>query len=133
METVLEGELPGNQSAETQPSPADARRTQTRLAYSTNIIKLYPGDQCVLLRSESDDNDMQTRKEDCTEPTTTQHCMFVGSLVRQGLGLSAERLIWVDVENEGQDRGTMRYVGASNVTNLPTWVRGRHGTPHNTY
>ena len=92
---------------------------QVRLPYSTNVMNLYPGDHCLLLRSEREERAV---KEHGTERKEmfTQHCILVGSMIQQGLGHPAERLIWVDLEQPGDGRATVRYVGGSNVTDLPT-------------
>ena len=133
METVLEDDVHTQPARAARDGNRGSARTQTRLPYSTNVMKLYPGDQCVLLRAESADMAMRDQGAVWTEPDCTQHCVLVGSLVRQGMGLSAERLVWIDVENREECRATVRYVGTTNVTNLPTWVGGRNGTPHAGY
>ena len=99
METVLEDDVHTQPARAARDGNRGSARTQTRLPYSTNVMKLYPGDQCVLLRAESADMAMRDQGAVWTEPDCTQHCVLVGSLVRQGMGLSAERLVWIDVEN----------------------------------
>ena len=49
------------------------------------------------------------------------------------MGISAERLFWVDVEDREDGRATVLYVGTTNVTDMPTWAEGRDGTPHGVY
>ena len=95
---------------------------QARLGYSTNVIDLNPGDQCVLLRSQRADESRRRRTSGWKEEQKTQHCLLIGSLVRQGLGLSAERLVWTDVEKMEEEKATVSYVGSTNVTDMPTWA-----------
>ena len=105
--------------------------TQARLAFSTNVIQLFPGDQLALFRAES--AQVSGRGDNDVQDSHTQHCILIGSLVRQGLSRPAERLVWVDIERTESGRATVRYVGTSTVTDLPRWVRGEQGTPHTEY
>ena len=113
--------------------PASAgpeQTTQTNLAYSSNVVQLHPGDQRVLLRLESTDESLRAMGSKHIEGTLTQHCILVGSLVSQAIGLVGKRLVWIDIEDRSEGRATIRYIGSSNVTGLPTWVKGPNGTPH---
>lgn len=127
METVLESEGVGKRKRHLPPN--EPVHNQTRLSYSTNVVKLNPGDICVLLRSISTEQEMQRDGFVWVEQKTTQHCVLVGSLVRQGIGLSAERLVWVDVSDKDEGRATIHYVGASNVVDMPTWLEGYRSVP----
>ena len=121
------------------PSPTTAMENvlerehdnQTRLGFSKNLIQLHPGDHCALLRMDS--GPQSAGSEGPGRIARTQHCILIGSLVRQGLSHSAERLVWVDIDRHDSGRATVRYAGSSTVTDIPTWVRGRHGTPHTEY
>ena len=127
METVLESESTGKRKRVL--GTADPVHTQTRLSYSTNVVKLNPGDTCVLFRSLQTEKDMRRDGFVWVEKERTQHCVLVGSLVRQGVGLSAERLIWLDVTDKDGDRPVVSYVGVSNVTDMPSWLEGYRGDP----
>ena len=119
--------------ANSQEARSESAAVQTRLAHSTNIIQLHPGDQCVLFRAEETHRAMRAHGSGYEEPRRTQHCMLIGSLVGQALGLPAERLVWVTIEERGDRRATVWYVGTTNVTELPTWVSGDEGTPDAMY
>ena len=67
------------------------------------------------------------------EGKLTQHCMLVGSLVSQAIGLTGERLVWIYIDNRSEGHATVRYIGSSNVTDLPTWMKGPNGTTHDEY
>ena len=105
-------------------APPNAGGTQTLLAYSTNVIQLHPGDQCVLFRTERSHADIYEHGSSFREGALTQHGLLIGSPVRQALGLPSERLVWIDIEERGGGRATVRYVGTSNVTDMPVWVSG---------
>ena len=111
------------------------RRVQTLMSCSENVIQLYPGDHCILFRAEPVHSELQRGKQSYQEPNITQHCFLIGSLVSQAKGHPAERLVWLNVEEgtENNGRASVRYVGTCNVTNMPLWVRGAHGTPHTGY
>ena len=131
LDTVLEVEREGDDDC--NPQTAKTGRKQTRLTYSTNVIQVYPGDQCVLFRAADVDNDMRAQDSVFGEMESTQHCVLIGSPVRRGLGLSAERLVWVDVDSGEVGTPLVSYVGSSNVIDMPTWLSGRDGTPHEAY
>ena len=130
-DTVLDADNSGRAPNTAGEHPTSST-TQTHLTFSPNVIQLYPGDHCVLLRTEQQDRVVNCGRK-CDEDARTQHCVLVGSLVRQGLGFTPERLIWVDVEDRGERRASVRYVGSSNVIDLPKWVSGPNGTPHDAY
>ena len=130
MDAVLEG---AEERAHDREPLASSMAAQTHLAYSTNVVQLFPGDQCVLLRAESNDVMVRGGHSGYVEPVVTQHCVLIGSIVKQAQGFPGERLVWMDISERGEGRATMRYVGTSNVTNLPTWVKGKAGTPHTEY
>ena len=111
METALMQLDADAQKATPAPAPA-----QAHLSFSTNVIQLYPGDQCALLRLEDVHNAMCAQGEVFKEQPATQYCVLIGSLVLQGLGLPAERLVWVNIEDRGDDRASFRFVGSANVT-----------------
>ena len=128
LETTNAGRAPERRGDSHTSTP-----TQTHLTNSPNLIQLYPGDHCILLRTQRIDRSLRESGRDFVEHSRTQHCVFIGSLVRQGLGLTAERLVWADVEDKGQGRASVRYVGSSNVIDIPTWVQSPNGTPHDAY
>ena len=53
MKTVIEGCC--NNGTDGTDVTAAASGTQTHLAYPTNVVQLFPGDQCVLICAESND------------------------------------------------------------------------------
>ena len=95
--------------------------SQSSLSFSRSVIELHPGDICVLLRSDHQPEDGQTT----LLPTTSQHCVLIGSLIRQATGESAERLVWVDSDNTLKSRTTLHFVATSNVSDMPVWLSGR--------
>ena len=103
---------------------------QTRLAYSTNVVQLHPGDQCVLFRTESVNATLRAKGPQHEEPARAQHCVLIGSAVRQGLALPAERIVWVDIDEQPNGRATVRFFGAANAADIALWVKGHEGTPH---
>ena len=107
-----------------RPDPA----TQTHLSYSTNVVQLHPGDHCVLLRAVEYDDAKKAQGHDYLEDVRTQHCLLIGSILRHGLGKSAERLVWIDIDESGDGRANIRYAGSTNVTSMPTWVKSRRGS-----
>ena len=106
------------------------KERESRQLNKTNVIELYPGDQCVLLRSEKRHDELRECTGECTEPVRTQHCLLIGSPVRQSLGLSTERLVWLEVNKCSSIRATVRFIGSSNVIDMPTWKHGADGMPH---
>ena len=49
-----------------------AEKTQARLVFSTNVVQLHPGDQCVLLRTESTDATVRKEGSQVQEGARTQ-------------------------------------------------------------
>ena len=97
------------------------------------MIKLYPGDQCVLLRAQLLHDAWTDHKPSFDEPSNTQDCLLIGSPIRQALGLSAERLVWVDVDDRERGGATVAYVGTTNATDMLLWKDGADAKPHDCY
>ena len=106
---------------------------KTRLAYSTNVVQLRPGDQCVLVRTESVNATLRAKDPQHEKTARTQHCVLIGSAVRQGLALPAERIVWVTIDEQQNGRATVRFVGAANAADILLLVKGHEGTPHKDY
>ena len=108
--------------------------TQTHLSYSTNVVQIHPGDHCVLLRAVKHDDAKNAQGQNFSEEVRTHHGLLIGSILRQGLGKPTEQLLWVDIEENGDGRASIRYAGSSNVTDMPTWIKSRRGGgPHTGY
>ena len=132
MDTVLEAELNAKKD-DTADDVGSNHKAQTHLAYSTNVVELHPGDVCVLFRAEEVHKEVVRHGANFKEENKSQHCLLIGSMIRQGIGRSAERLLWLDIENRHAGRATVRYVGTCNVTDVPTWLGGPRGTPQEGY
>ena len=82
-----------NNGSDGTDAPAAASGPQTHLAYSTNLVQLFPGDQCVLIRAESNDEKVHEEGVNYKEGDVSQQCLLIGSIVKQALGLPSERLV----------------------------------------
>lgn len=98
-------------------NPSD-RTIQRRKANQPNELVLYPSDICAIIRSE-------------TSAQTCHVCLFVGSLVGYARGGSAERLVWVQIDdnNGALKEPYVRVYATTVVRALPTWIRGERRIP----
>lgn len=58
---------------------------------------------------------MQAHGLDVKEGKCTHNFLLVGSMIRQGLGFTVERLVWINVEERDDGRASVQYVGSTNV------------------
>ena len=128
MDTVLE-----NESNPGRTTDIERSNVQTHLCFSSNVIQLYPGDQCILFRATEINDLLSAQNVDYIEPETTQHCLLIGSPVNQTKSKPAERLVWLNIEKSTDGRATVRYIGTCNVSHMSCWVTGSRGTPHKGY
>ena len=104
-----------------QKSPKKLCERSAHLAHlGDSSVRIYPGDICVLLRPP--------------EGSTTDHsCVFVGSPIQHARGYPAERIMWITTKEVEPETYALEFFATANVTDIPTWVRGKHNAPRGGY
>ena len=101
--------------------------------FSENVDQLHPGDFCVLLRAKSVHATMTSEGSECEQSRKQYHCLLTSSPLLKALGLSAERLVWVNIEASENGRATLRYVGTANFTEINLLLKDSQGSLVDSY